>query len=252
MKILPILLINLVMVGGALVIYDQMQSSSGGATYDMSGADPVDLADIETRLARLESREGQPALAGGGNESILRRLEALERSSPGAATVAAGDSGSAEPSSDAPSRPDSGPITSFSNDGDITEGEVSRFRKLMDAANEQRRLEREREALARTLEQLDIEMDDQQKEQYLAARQERRRMMGEMWQKLRENRTPDTPREEIMEQMNAGRDKVNEAFAITLNKFLPTGDATKLVNHEGNNRWGSMRRGGDRGGRSGR
>ena len=124
---------------------------------------------------------------------------------------------------------------------------MSRFRKLMDAANEQRRLEREREALARTLEQLDIEMDDKQKEQYLAARQDRREAMGKMWQKLRENRTPETSREEIMEQMNAGRDKVNEEFAITLNKFLPAGDATKLVNHEGNNRWSSMRRGGDRG-----
>ena len=248
MKILPILLINLVVTGGALVIYDQMQSEGGSATYDMSGADAVEIADLETRLARLENSGGQPALAGAADEGLLRRVEALEARQAGgsSASRASGDAGSA----DAPARADGGPITSFSEDGDISDDDVNRFRKLMDAANEQRRLEREQEQLANLLERLEISMDDKQQEQYLGARRERQRKMGEMFRNLR--RGPDVDREQMMEQINGARTKINEEFAVTINKFLPSGDAAKLVEHESSSRWGSAMRGGDRGRRGGR
>ncbi len=244
MKILPILLINLVVTGGALVIYDQMHGESAGTTYAMGGADPVEIEDIKTRIARLESSGDQPALAGGADASVLSRLEALERREVG---------GTRRPVSDGPegegpaAGSHAGPVTTFSEEGDISDAEVSRFRKLMDAAREQQRLEREREQLANLLERLEISMDDKQQEQYLGARRERQRKIGELFRGMR--RDPDVDREQVMEQINAGRAKIHEEFAVTLNKFLPSGDAAKLAEHEGNSRWGSMRRGG--GGRRG-
>ena len=246
MKILPILLINLVVTGGALVIYDQMQSEGDGTAYDMSAPDGVELADIETRLARLEGTEGQPGLAGAGDETLLRRVEALEARA-GTSPSASGSTGGSDGETMARG-PDGGPITSFSEEGDVSDAEVSRFRKLMDAANEQRRLEREREQLANLLDRLEISMDDKQQEQYLSARRDRQRKVGEMFRNMR--RGPDVDREQMMEQINQGRTKINEEFAVTINKFLPSGDAAKLVEHEGSNRWGTAFRG-DRGRRGG-
>jgi len=251
MKILPILLINLAVTGGALVIYDQMQGEAGSATYDMAGADSVAMADVETRLARLEKNTAAPALAGAGNEGILRRLEALEGSRADSGTRPS-ESGMA--SADGPAGSNAGPITTFSDDGDVSDGEVRRFRKLMDAANEQRRLEREREQLASLLERLEIEMDDKQQEQFLTARRARQEKMGQMFRDLRNNREPGGDREQFMTKINEGRAKLNEEFAVQINKFLPSGDAAKLVEHENSNRWGGMARGGPsaRGGRGGR
>ena len=245
MKMLPILLINLVVTGGALVIYDQMQGESRPVTYGMDGADPVVLGDIESRLMRLEEAGGgAPALAGAGSESILRRLEALEQRPSGpAGSRPRPDAGSDE---DAGHASTDGPILSFSEDGDVSDDDVRRVRKLMDAANEQRRLEREREQLARLLERLEIRMDDKQQEQYLAARRDRQEKMGTLFRNLR--RGPDVDREQMMQQINEGRAKLNEEFATTINKFLPSGDAAKLAEHESSSRWGGMARGGDRGG----
>lgn len=246
MKILPILLINLVVTGGALVIYDQMHSESNVPSYDTAGPDSIDLADIETRLAQLERRDGTPGLAGAADATLLRRVEELEARAGGTSSASGGTAESG--GSMTAGGPDSGPITSFSEEGDVTDAEVSRFRKLMDAANEQRRLEREREQLANLLERLEISMDDKQQEQYLTARRDRQRKVGEMFRSMR--RGPDVDREQMMEQINQGRTKINEEFAVTINKFLPSGDAAKLVEHEGSNRWGTAFRG-DRGGRRG-
>ncbi len=249
MKILPILLINLVVTGGALVIYDQMQGDKPGGTYDM-GADGVDLSDIEARIASIEARgDNAPGLATAGGEAILRRLEALEAGN-GSSTADGSEGGMR--TADAPAgsgAPSSGSYTAA--EGDVSEEEINRFRKVMDAANEQRRLEREREQLANLLERLEISMDDKQQEKYLAARRDRQTKMRDVFRNLRRGEGVD--REQMMEQINEGRAKVNEEFAVVINKFLPSGDAAKLVEHEGNNRWGGMtRRMGSDGGRRGR
>ena len=81
MKILPILLINLVVVGGGLVIYDQMRADTPQAAYATDGLDGVELADIKSRLGRLEGAgqqpaetppQAEPAALGGGRRPRLR------------------------------------------------------------------------------------------------------------------------------------------------------------------------------------
>ena len=243
MKILPILLLNLVVTGGALVIYDQMQGESSGATYDMSGADPVAIADIESRLARLEGSGEQPALAGAADATLLRRVEDLEARLAGGPPRPRPGAMREGPEGDRPAGgPGAGPITSFSEDGEPSEADVNRFRKLMDAVREQQRVEREREQLANLLERLDITMDERQQDQYLAARRARQEKIGDLFRNMR--RGPDVDREQVMEQINQGRAKINEEFAVSLNKFLPSGDAAKLAEQENNVRFGGMRRGG--------
>lgn len=245
MKILPMLLINLVCVGGGLVIYDQMRGDDSQTTYAESGVDPVEFADLQSAVANMKAGDHEPALRSSGDENLLRRLEAIEKrfgASAGGTTAAP----SAEGGSDNAAPNASGsPITVVGEDGPNAE-EVRRFRKLMDAANEQRRMEREREQLATLLERLEITMDDKQTDQYLTARRARQESMRKVFTGLQRGEGVD--REAMMEQINAGRAKVNEEFAVVINKFLPSGDAAKLVEHEGQSRWGSaMRTSGDRG-----
>ena len=244
MKILPILLINLVVTGGALVIYDQMQDEGPQTTYEMGGGlDPVTLTDIETRLDRLERDEGQPMLASDMGDSLRRRVEALERRAGGSAAVRpAGDEGSEGPS-DAPSTASTGPGPIFSEESGITEDDVTRFRQLMDAANEQRRLEREREQVTNMLARLDITMDEKQKDQYIAVRRDRQRKIMEV---LRNRpRGPEVDHEQVRADIEAKSAVIRDEFSTALHKFLPSSDAAKLVEEEGNSRWGRFGRGGD-------
>lgn len=244
MKMLPILLVNLVVTGGALVIYDQVRSDPATATYGVGGAeaaDPVRLADVETRLGRLENGAGQPALATGGDENLARRLDSLERA------LAGGGSPGGRPSpgpiavegAERPPLAAAGDGGGYEQDGGPSSDEVRRFRALMDAANEQRRTEQEREQLAQVLTRLEITMDEKQTAQYLDARRARQEATGELFRGMR--RGPDVDREQVMEQINQGRAKISEEFAINISKFLLPGDAAKLVEHENNNRWAGGR-----------
>ncbi|MDJ0523162.1 MAG: hypothetical protein QNJ90_13920 [Planctomycetota bacterium] len=230
MKLLPILLINAVLVGGGIVIYDQLRDEGPATSYEASGVDPVEVQNLRDRIAALEGRT--PGLKATGIDSnLLARLEKLE-----------GRLASREPMrSSAPDQPSS----SGSTDGgmampELAEGEeparedVQRFRRMMEAAEQLRREERERERLLASLKDLEITLSEKQTDQLMTATRDYRRKIGEMWRTAFSGaRGPDGDREAAREKARQGMESLREDFAVTINKFIPSGDAQKIVENIG-------------------
>ncbi len=246
MKLLPLLLINASLVAGGIVIYDQVRSDGPSTTYHEGGVDAVAMAELTDRIAALEG--GSPTLkASGTNPQILARLEALEKS--GAVSVATNESASDTVA-------DGGTAGSGTPGGgmalpDIEEGEapsaddVRRFRKLQEASDQLRRDERDRERLLATLKELEITLDPKQTNKFISAQRDYRGKIGEMWRKaFSGGRAQGADREAMRETARAGMETLREDFSVTINKFIPSADAQKII--ENMNRFGG--RGGDMGG----
>jgi hypothetical protein len=232
MKTLPWLLITAAMIGGSLVIYDQLRGDTPQATYHAADADSAALADLRARVARLEGSAGdQPMLRAGGAEALARRVDALERrmagGPPPAPPPAAGSDGTAPgaPGAAAPAGPDG--TTPAADDAPPSEQELAWFKRLNDAYQQERRDQRERDDLAARCKRLDISLTPEQSDKVIAARREMGRKMMEMYRSL--PRDPNMDRQQRRQEMGAKREAIQQEFSVTLNKFLPAADASKLV-----------------------
>lgn len=228
MKLLPILLMNVALVGGGIFVYDQMREEGPATTYESSGADHVEIAGLADRVAALEGRT--PGLrATGVDAGILARIEALESKSAVRAPDAASSGSAGETPSTAGT--DGGMAMPTLDDGvEPTADEVQRFRKMMEAAERMRREERERDRLLAQLKELEISLNPKQTEQLMSATRDYRSKIGDVWRKSFSGaREPGADREAMREQARQGMETLKEEFAVTINKFIPSGDAQKIV-----------------------
>lgn len=232
MKMLPILLINVALVGGGIIIYDQLRSDAPHATYDSGGMDGEMLADLESRLARLEARPGAPMLRASGGDALAQRLEALEARFAAVPPPPRADG--SEPEADARPPLERPEMASADGEAQPSNDELRWFRRMREADEQSRRTEREREQLTRMLENLEINLNDEQTDKLLVAQRDMRSKMGEMWRGIR--RGPDVDREQVRQEMTQKMETIREEFSVNINKFLPTGDAAKIV--ESSNRMG--------------
>jgi len=240
MKLLPIVLINAVLVAGGIVIYDQVRGDGPATTYATDGGgDDVQIAQITERVAALEGRA--PTLrATGSDPRILARLEALETR----AAVRAPSGGTSTPDADG-----AAPAEDALALPDVPEGEqpanedVRRFRRLMEAAEQQRRDERDRERLLAVLKDLDITLNAEQTNKLVAAQRDYRSKVGDVWRKAFSGiREAGADREGMREAARQGMEGLRDQFGVTINKFVPSADAQKII--ENMNRIGGRSFGG--------
>jgi len=226
MKMLPLLLINVALVGGGLVIYDQLRSDAPSATYHTGGVDPVQVSDLESRIARLEQSSGAPMLRTGGTEALVQRLESLEQR---LARVPPPPRPDGPPAADDPRPPLERPEMAATGDpaAQPSEDELRWFRRMREADEQARREERERQQLATMLSSLEINLDEQQMDKLVVAQRKMRDQMGDIWRNVR--RGPDVDREQVRQEMTQKMDSIREEFSVTINKFIPAADAAKIV-----------------------
>lgn len=246
MKMLPILLINIALVGGGLIIYDQLRSDAPNATYQTGGVDGVQISNLEDRIARLEQRGETPMLRSSGGEGLAQRVEALEQRFANVPPPPAGPRPEAGDGTRPPMpRPDA--ASGDDPQSQPSDEELQWFRRMREADEQARREERERDQLTRMLKGLDITLDKQQTDKLLTAQRDMRKKMGEVWRNVR--RGPDVDREQVRQEMGQKMEQIRDEFSVTINKFIPAADATKIV--ESSNRFGRgfMGAGGSRRGR---
>jgi len=231
MKLMPILLMNVALIAGGIVVYDHLRGEGPATTYEAGGGgmDSVTVANLTDRIRALEDRT--PGLrATGIDPNLLARLERLESKLSIPSPAAASDEAAVEDSA-----------ASGGTEGglalpDVAEGEqpssedVKRFRRMLDAAEEQRRDERERERLLAQLKEMDVTLNAQQTEKLVDATRTYRGKIGEVWRNAFQGaRGQDADRDAARETARQGMEALREEFAVTINKFLPSGDAQKIV-----------------------
>jgi hypothetical protein len=250
MKLLPILLMNVALVGGGIVIYDQMREDAPATTYAAGGIDHVDVAGLSERIAALEGRA--PGLrATGIDAGLLARLETLE--SKLAVRAPADSGGDVDDTPSAPGTDGDMAMPKLDDGVEPSTDEVRRFRKMMEAAEQLRRDERERDRLLAQLKELEVTLNPKQTDQLISATRDYRSKIGDVWRKSFSGaRDAGADREAMREQARQGMETLKEEFAVTINKFIPAGDAQKIVENMGRvggRGFGAMSAPGRRGGR---
>ena len=232
MKIMPVLLMNLALVVGGIVIYDQLRAEAPSTTYEAGGIDSVTVANMTDRIRALEDRS--PGLkATGLDPNLLARLERLEAKL--AIPLPAAPRGEAAGEEPGATTTEGGfALPDLAEGEKPADADVQRFRRMMDAAEELRREERERERLLAQLKDLDITLNPQQTEKLVEATRAYREKIGEVWRNAFQTpRAQEGDREAAREAARVGMETLREEFAVTINKFLPSGDAQKIVENLG-------------------
>jgi len=227
MKLLPILLLNVVVAGGAVVIYDQVSKDAPAPTYESMDATDAGLV---ARIEALESAkaESSPMLqSAGADPRVMARLDELERLFGGAAPAAAD-----QPTVAADDPGDGMAAPAAGTDGNVPgPDEVKRYRKLQQLARQQEREEREMARIDQTLKELDIDLSDKQKEQlgktYRSFQERRTEMFRAAMTKAREMRDSGGTAD-WGEVMRETREAVNQEFVSKISSFIPSDDAVKI------------------------
>lgn len=229
MKLLPILLLNVVVAGAAVVIYDQVSKDAPAPTYES-----VDVTDagLLARVEALESARSDAApmlQSAGADPRVMARLDELERRFGGAAPAVDNQPTVADENVDGGM---AAPATS-TDGADPSQDEVKRYRKLQQLARQQEREEREMARIEQTLKELEIDLSDKQKEQlgttYRSFQERRTEMFRSAMTKAREMRDSGGTAD-WGEVMRETREAVNQEFVSKISSFIPSDDAVKISN----------------------
>lgn len=252
MKFLPYLLVNVVLVAGGIVVYDQLRDHAPAPVYgDAGGLSAQDLARLDARY--LDKGGNEPGLrATGVDERLLARIAALE-AKVGAALPEGPAAADPEAGPSAPVRPLASPDPAVPV-AEPTDAEVARFRRLMERAEEARREERERERLAGFLERLEVNLNADQQEKLLATTRTYRRKWGETMRTVFSTvRERGGDREGARDAARQAMDGLRQEFTVEIQEYLSVGDAQKITENINQLvRGGFMGRGGPRPGIDGR
>lgn len=226
MKLPLILLLNLLITGTGIFVYDALRID--GPT----GLDATVVADrsqLEARVDALEARmidEG-PQLRSIDNQDLFDRILALEaelrvvRTARPEAVAAGGPIDRGAPDALAAGVEDALPL----GDGDLAEldeRDVAKVQRLMEAAEQKRREEREKQRLDRTLERLEIRLSDEDKQRVREAQDAFRSTLREAFRMTGGPGPGNEDRRTVFQTARA-------EFTTTLESFLPSSDAEPLV-----------------------
>jgi hypothetical protein len=252
MKIGPILLINLLLTGSALFVYDTVKGDpepvrapaismidSGGEITDVDDSSPVELIGNggQMALARIKAQEKEIASI----KELLAKLQA-----GGSARTVVNEDGTTSP---APMASLDLPDVVGDEKPVYDEQLIKNFRSLWDAAEAQRREERITEGLQRQLDRLGVKLDDTQTKGVIDATKGMREKMRDVFTSMRGRGSDDGAREE----MQASMEELRGEYSKTIYSLVPAAEAEKIVEGMSNNRgWGrSTFAGGDGGNRRG-
>ena len=214
MKLLPALLLNLVVAGGAVLVYDQVRSPDAPTASGLE--DGAETSDLEARLAALESSKPVALRTDGASESMLRRIEALESrlAELGRAPT------SSEPAADneAPERRQ--PVAS----GDPSEDELERFRRLQKAARQQDRRDKQVQRIDNLLAKAGVRLSAKQRDRVIAAQEAFSPRFSAIWTEAKSNAGDgrDVDWTTLIRETNQ---TIQREFSTQLGAFLPQADA---------------------------
>ena len=219
MNTLAQILLTLALVTGGLAAYHVLLDDGDDAgSGEVASVGDRDLATLEARVAALENRA--PLLRGpsdGGTRllELEARVQSLEAQP---ATRTAGrtgttDGGAAEVLPD----PDA-PVSELDVERALTAAQKQAVRQLVDGAVRERMQGRFASRVTRTLEDLDIEVTEKQREQLDAAWTAH---LDQVREAVRAGREAGWTREDIAAEIP----KLNQKFTQSLAEFLPARDA---------------------------
>lgn len=203
-----VLLLNVFIVAIALVIYDQLRDDAAPRTQRAAPARAEASADVERRLRLLEANQGAPRT----DPSILERLAALESAAKRA------------PAASAPApAPDEGKAIDRGK-ASLSKDEVQRFRKLQDAADRERMLEKNRARVDRALKKASVNLSEEQRKKVHAAHAAFRPRVDEIWGEIKTQANEDAEAGVEVDGEQLWRDgltRIRTEFAATLTGIVP-------------------------------
>lgn len=178
MKWIPALLLNVVVAGGAILVYDQLRAPVPATTA--SDETSVDTpTDLEARLAALEAK-GRPLLeARGAGAAVEDRLARLEQEMQ-ALAERLGETPAIAPGK----TPGSAPTKTF---GVPTKEEIEHYRKIRDAANFDRVLKRSETRVDAVTKAREIRLSDQQREAVIEAHARFQARESDIWREAKQS-----------------------------------------------------------------
>ena len=253
MKLGPILLLNVLIAGGAVFSYHMVAGpapATDNTGYgDEMSVDPEPIADVETDYV------AEPALQGVGDEVYRNKVEKLEKElasmkellaslqvKGGKVSIEGGSGGAAMPAIEMPI------VEEGEEDPEFTDDTLRSFRAMMEQVEQQRRDERIQEGLKRQLDRLGVELSEDQEQAVMKATLDFRQKTRNMWRGL-----PRGADDESREKRREAMEGMREEYSKTVYSLVPAADAEKIVNSMGRGMGFSSRmRGGDGNNRRGR
>ena len=228
MKILPMLLLNLVLVGGALVVYDQMRSEPVPALQAIEG--DADTAGFEARLQALEV-ERRPVLQSAGTDPrLVERLAVVEAALAG--RVSMDDRPGDEPdlAGRAPSQDAAQPPLASADEP--TANEIRRFRRLAEAVRREVSIEKNAARVDKALDKLSLNLSKRQRRKVAEAFTTFQPRVGQIWGEAKAQAQETKAaggtinRAEIVETTTA---LIQQEFVATITDTVSSADAESLA-----------------------
>ena len=234
MKLLPLVLINLATVGGALVVYDCVRGDPERTDLTIEDVG-IDTSSLEERIGSLEA-ERRPSLdAAQTDPRILERLGALERTLGALASAPASDV--PPPSGDVPGLLDRRPIekdgsTPVGSLAEPTPDDIRRFRQLQKAVRREEQIEKNRARINGALDKLALSLTTDQREAVHAAHAAFQHRVTEIWTEAKAQarelivRGGNVDREQVVSETTA---LIQQEFATTLTDIVPQVEADAIA-----------------------
>ena len=220
MKLLPVLLMNVAIVGVALFAYEQLRQDPA-PPQDVSASN--DTAALLARIEALEAR-GRPLLrAHGPDPAVAKRLEALE-----AAIGMLDVTSEPTPDSDRPAKTPRRGVDPY----EPTPDAIARFRKLREAVQREDRLLKSRKRIDRTLDKLALNLNDQQRERIRAAHETFESRVREIWTEVKREATATLEDGGTIDSGDLVRNtqaRIQEEFAASLTDIVSQTDAEAIA-----------------------
>ena len=219
-----VILISLLSVTAGLVVYDTIRAD------DPVQAPINDVYDGSVTADPNERFEPEPELKGLGFESLMVRVDRLERENEALKALLSkahvgkiASDGSISPAGDTPAF-ELPVVAEGESETDFDEDFMRSFRAAMEKVETDRRRERVLDGLNRQLDRLGVELSDDQRKQVVDSTLSYRERTREMWREL-----PRGSDEATREERRQAFEVVRDEFSTTIYNMVPSAEAEKIV-----------------------
>lgn len=230
MKIGPYLLINLIVVGGGLFLYDSLKGDSPARVSDSGAFDPLQADDVGQPPARDPADATPAMLSGGGPEALASRVGHLESILRDLRREIARTSASSSTGSGGAALPAGGQLPSLASE-DYVEGEeptynektLTTIESYMDEINRRKTEERQRNRVTAEIKRQGLDLTEGQTKDVveitLAYQTKSRELVRKGWPR---DETGRTGRKEAYKALQ-------DEYSASIHELLPAADAEKIM-----------------------
>lgn len=217
MRPIPVLLLNVALVGIGLFAYDQLRDDAPSSPVTFEGG-AIDLAALERRIEALEARGPQRLRGAEPDADLLARLEALEDVSPPHEPL----------ESVAPPSPTDAPAREADAETMPSEAQIALWQKIREAVRRQESIARNRKRFDPALDRLGLHLTPRQRERIHEAYTAFEPRIHEIWEEAKAEAQATAAaggtvdrQQIVMETTN----QIQQAFAETLSGVVHDADA---------------------------